>query len=224
MPCVGNHEYLDRGPWLYRSIFALPANGPAGVAPDLVYSFEVGDAFIAVLDSTLAVTDPAQARLQADWLDDRLARTRRAWKLVMFHHPVYASHASRESPALRDAWVPVFDRHHVDLVLQGHDHAYLRTYPMRGEPPRRFAGRGDGLRRLGLGRQVLRPGPARVHRGRLHGRLDLPDDRPDRAPEPPGLPVVRRRRAGAGRVRDRQTEGGPERWPAGRREEVEALE
>ena len=26
---------------------------------------------------------------------------------------------------------PVFDKHHVDLVLQGHDHAYLRTYPLR---------------------------------------------------------------------------------------------
>ena len=54
------------------------------------------------------------------------------WKFVMFHHPVYASHPKRESPALGEAWVPVFDKHHVDLVLQGHDHAYLRTYPLRG--------------------------------------------------------------------------------------------
>lgn len=131
MPCAGNHEYLDRGPWLYRANFALPANGPAGVAPDLVYQFEVGDAFVAVLDSTLAVSDPAQARLQADWLDAQLSQTRRTWKLVMFHHPLYASHPWRESPALREAWAPVLDRHHVDLVLQGHDHAYLRTYPMR---------------------------------------------------------------------------------------------
>ena len=27
--------------------------------------------------------------------------------------------------------MPIFDKHHVDLVLQGHDHAYLRTYPLR---------------------------------------------------------------------------------------------
>jgi hypothetical protein len=27
--------------------------------------------------------------------------------------------------------VPIFDKHHVDLVLQGHDHAYQRTYPLR---------------------------------------------------------------------------------------------
>jgi len=133
MPCVGNHEYLDRGPWLYRAFFSLPGNGPAGVDADLVYSFEAGDAFVAVLDSTLAVTDPAQAERQAEWLDARLTETRRTWKLVMFHHPVYASHPTRENPSLLHAWAPVFDRHHVDLVLQGHDHAYLRTYPMRAD-------------------------------------------------------------------------------------------
>jgi 3',5'-cyclic AMP phosphodiesterase CpdA len=132
MPAVGNHEYLDRGPWLFRTFFDLPANGPEGVSRDLVYSFELADAFVAVLDSTLAVSDPGAARLQAEWLDQRLASTSRRWKLVMFHHPVYASHPNRESPSLRDAWVSVFDRHHVDLVIQGHDHAYLRTYPMRG--------------------------------------------------------------------------------------------
>jgi hypothetical protein len=49
----------------------------------------------------------------------------------MFHHPVYPSHPWRDSPAMREHWVPIFDKHHVDLVLQGHDHAYQRTYPLR---------------------------------------------------------------------------------------------
>jgi acid phosphatase type 7 len=142
MPAVGNHEYLDQGPRLYRSIFDLPKNGPPGIDANLVYSFEYGNAFIAVLDSTLAVSDPALARKQAEWLDEALARTSAAWKIVMFHHPVYASHPTRENPSLRDAWVPVFDQHHVDLVLQGHDHAYLRTYPMRAH--RRVASAAEG--------------------------------------------------------------------------------
>ena len=38
--------------------------------------------------------------------------------------------------------MPVFDKHHVDLVLQGHDHAYLRTYPMRGDTPQATANEG----------------------------------------------------------------------------------
>jgi hypothetical protein len=135
LPCAGNHEYLDQGPRLYRSFFALPPNGPPGIEPGLVYHFESGSAFFAVLDSTLAVSNPGKAVLQAEWLDRALGQTRARWKFVMFHHPVYASHPHRESPSLHDHWVPIFDKHKVDMVLQGHDHAYLRTYPMRGGRP-----------------------------------------------------------------------------------------
>ncbi len=92
MPCVGNHEYLDMGPRLYRAFFELPHNGPDGIDPDLVYHFECGDAFVAVLDSTLAVSDPSQAKRQAEWLDQVLKQTRATWKFVVFHHPVYPSH------------------------------------------------------------------------------------------------------------------------------------
>jgi hypothetical protein len=130
MPCAGNHEYLDAGPRLYRSFFELPRNGPAGIESDLVYHFECGDAFFAVLDSTLATTNPLMAQIQAEWLDAVLGQTEATWKFVIFHHPVYPSHPWRDTPVLRERWVPIFDKNHVDFVLQGHDHAYLRTYPM----------------------------------------------------------------------------------------------
>ena len=131
LPCVGNHEYLDEGPRLYRSFFRPPENGPRGIDAYLVYAVEYAGAFLAVLDSTQALYDVDSARVQAEWLDRELARTRARWKIVMFHHPVHASHPSRENPPLEAAWTPVFDRRGVDLVLQGHDHAYLRTYPIR---------------------------------------------------------------------------------------------
>ncbi len=177
MPCVGNHEYLDVGPRLYRASFALPGNGPAGIDPGLVYSFEAGDACFAVLDSTLAVWDPTMARLQAEWLDRTLERTRARWRIAVFHHPVYPSHPWRDMPALREHWVPVFDRYHVDLVLQGHDHAYQRTYSLRdhrrAEAPEQgttylIAVSGDKY----VERQAARPGGEGDVR-----RLDLPDDR-----------------------------------------------
>jgi 3',5'-cyclic AMP phosphodiesterase CpdA len=75
------------------------------------------------------------ARTLADWLDAALSRTKARWKFVVFHHPIYPSHPTREQPQLAEAWVPVFDKHKVDIVFQGHDHAYLRTYPMRGGRP-----------------------------------------------------------------------------------------
>ena len=139
MPCVGNHEYLDLGPRLYRSFFALPKNGPPTIDTGLVYHFETGSALFAVLDSTLAVTSPKAARIQAEWLDAVLTASHAPWKFVMFHHPVYASHINRDNLDLQREWVPIFDKHHVDLVLQGHDHAYLRTYPMRGHQPQATA-------------------------------------------------------------------------------------
>jgi Calcineurin-like phosphoesterase/Purple acid Phosphatase, N-terminal domain len=135
MPCVGNHEYLDIGPEIYRGTFDPPHNGPAEVDSNLVYAFEYSDAFVAVLDSNLGIYDSRLAKAQADWLDEALGRTKATWKFVAFHHPVYASHVSRENPQLEAAWGPVFDKHHVDMVLQGHDHAYLRTRPMRAGKP-----------------------------------------------------------------------------------------
>ncbi|WP_435017166.1 metallophosphoesterase [Tundrisphaera sp. TA3] len=135
MPVVGNHEYLDRGPEIYRKTFDLPRNGPPGIDPNLVYAFEYSDAFVAVLDSNLAIYDASLASVQARWLDEALSRTRATWKFVSFHHPVHASHRTREYPQLGPAWSPIFEKHGVDLVLQGHDHAYLRTVPMKAGHP-----------------------------------------------------------------------------------------
>ncbi|MDG3004095.1 purple acid phosphatase family protein [Paludisphaera mucosa] len=131
MPAVGNHEYLDQGPRLYNAFFRLPQDGPPDTTAGLVYSFRYGGAFFAVLDSTAAVMSETQARKQAEWLDEALANAHADWKFVVFHHPIYPSHPTRDNPVIREHWVPVFDRHHVDMVLQGHDHAYLRTPPMR---------------------------------------------------------------------------------------------
>ena len=200
MPCVGNHEYLDMGPRLYRAFFELPRNGPSGIDPDLVYHFECGDACFAVLDSTLAVCDPDQARRQAEWLDATLKQTKASWKFVIFHHPVYPSHPWRDTPALREHWVPIFDKHHVDLVLQGHDHAYQRTYPLRAH--QRVDEPGDGTIYLiavsgdkfvdQAPRDYIEVGPTR--------RVDLSDLRHRRAIEPPDLPRLDRGRHDPRRV------------------------
>lgn len=131
MPSSGNHEYLDQGPQLFKMFFDLPRNGPKSSEADLVYSFEHGDAFFAVLDSTMAVSSTQAARAQADWLDRALSTTTATWKFVTYHHPVYASRRKRDNQPLKDHWVPIFDKHHVDIVFQGHDHTYIRTHPMR---------------------------------------------------------------------------------------------
>src|SRR5690606_36512825 len=47
--------------------------------------------------------------------------------VITLHHPIYSPAERRDNAQLRALWQPVFDRHKVDLVMQGHDHTYART-------------------------------------------------------------------------------------------------
>lgn len=136
VPVIGNHENQGGHPTLYLRQFRLMTNGPAGLEPERAYAFEYGNALFVVLDSNL------RPETQSGWLEAQLAGSRATWKFVTYHHPAYSSAPNRDNLALRDAWTPIFDRHRVDLALQGHDHAYLRTYPMKAN--QRVASPKDG--------------------------------------------------------------------------------
>jgi hypothetical protein len=129
MPVIGNHECQGGRPTLYLKFFALPENGPAGVESERVYAFEYSNALFIGLDSNLP---PGS---QAAWLEQQLACSKATWKFVIYHHPAYSSVPQRDNKKLRESWAPIFDKYHVDFALQGHDHAYLRTYPMNGHRP-----------------------------------------------------------------------------------------
>lgn len=126
VPVLGNHEYQGGQPRLYLEQFALPTNGPATIPPECAYAFEYGNALFVILDSNLP------ARPQAAWLEEKLSQTKATWKFAVYHHPAYSSGGNRDNPEVRSEWGPLFDKYHVDVALQGHDHAYLRTYPMHG--------------------------------------------------------------------------------------------
>jgi hypothetical protein len=51
----------------------------------------------------------------------------------MHHQPIWsASTRHGSSTTLQSAWQPVIDAHHIDLVLNGHDHDYEVTKPLIG--------------------------------------------------------------------------------------------
>lgn len=136
VPVIGNHECQGGAPELYLAQFTLPRNGPKGIEAERAYAFEYGNAKFIVLDSNL---DPVS---QTAWLERELANSKATWKFVSYHHPAYSSGGNRDNVRVRNLWTPIFDKYHVDLALQGHDHAYLRTYPMRGQ--QRVASPEDG--------------------------------------------------------------------------------
>lgn len=127
VPAIGNHECQAGRPELYLRLFDLPKNGPPKLEPERAYSFEYSNALFVILDSNL---DPAS---QTEWLEHQLANTKATWKFVVYHHPAYSSAIHRDNPDIRKLWGDIFDKYHVDLALQGHDHSYLRTYPMNDQ-------------------------------------------------------------------------------------------
>jgi acid phosphatase type 7 len=127
VPAIGNHECQGSGPWMYLETFDLPENGPEGIEAERAYAVRYSNALFLVLDTNLPV------HLQTDWLEDQLKNTDATWKFVVYHHPAYSSSPNRDNYMVRKQWGELFDRYHVDMALQGHDHAYLRTYPMKNE-------------------------------------------------------------------------------------------
>ena len=128
VPVIGNHEVDQGRAELYVDQLDLPRNGPEGIEPERVYAMEYGNALFVVLDSNL------EPESQVEWLDATLGASDATWKFVVYHHPLYSPRpGDRGQPEQKAAWAPVFEKHGVDLALQGDDHAYLRTYPMRGD-------------------------------------------------------------------------------------------
>ena len=56
------------------------------------------------------------------------------WIVVQMHQGAASSSATGNGSDLgiRREWLPLFDRYEVDLVLNGHDHDYERSFPVRG--------------------------------------------------------------------------------------------
>jgi hypothetical protein len=70
---------------------------------------------------------------QLAWIEKELAASGSEWKIVFFHHPLYSSGAAHGSDVqLRAVLEPIFVKHHVNLVLSGHDHFYERVKPQQG--------------------------------------------------------------------------------------------
>ncbi len=130
IPTPGNHEYAAAaggqrrlsGHW--RPQYALPENGPKGLEETCYYVDYQGVRIISLNSNE-------RQQEQAVWLDKVLSENRNRWTILTFHHPIYSAAQNRDNPAMRQAWLPVFDRHRVDLVLQGHDHTYARSKNLR---------------------------------------------------------------------------------------------
>ncbi|SHF22835.1 Purple acid Phosphatase, N-terminal domain [Mariniphaga anaerophila] len=125
MNVPGNHDNrLGLGSKMYRDMFSYPTNGPEGVPQEQTYSFVYKNTLFLMLDATSSLD------AQTGWIESQLAQTSATWKIAVFHFPPY----NWEEPYLdiQEAWLPVFDKYHVDMVFNGHIHYYMRSKPLKG--------------------------------------------------------------------------------------------
>ncbi len=135
-PVLGNHEKDSR---YYFDFFNLPGN-------ERYYSFSVGDAFFIFLDTegedyqTPRYLKTAAGReyfwanynrryfeTQKAWVEHQLTLNKDAgFVFVFFHQPLFSVKKSRVADAelRRKFWGDIFERHGVQVVMNGHDHHY----------------------------------------------------------------------------------------------------
>lgn len=136
MPLIGNHEAYAPGakfarPRLFTDQFKLPPNGPEGLLGQ-VYSFDYGDVHFVMLDTQIGEEGrfiPGMLEKQKAWLAEDLKASQKKWKLVFMHRAPYNNKTEGNS-TIQQAFVPIFDRFHADVVFTAHDHVYAHTYPM----------------------------------------------------------------------------------------------
>ena len=117
----GNHEANAVN---YYSQFAMP-----GDQENFGFSYGFARIFVAndAPENPSDLTTTTPTAMDADFTDHESAR----WKLLMHHRPMWSSGSRHGSSVeLQDAFGPIVDKHHVDLVLNGHEHQYEISKPL----------------------------------------------------------------------------------------------
>lgn len=130
---MGNHDVKGEGKDIFAKGLDLPNNGP-DIQKEYAYSFDSGEVHFIVLNSE---ADEVTMDKQAAWLREDIQKSNKKWKIVMFHKPAYHTEDGRGNMIeyTQTYFAPILEELKVDLVLEGHDHVYARTYPMsEGKP------------------------------------------------------------------------------------------
>ncbi|SDH75828.1 immunoglobulin-like domain-containing protein [Agrococcus jejuensis] len=133
----GNH---DVGSSLYSEHFAHP--NPTSLGQPITQTvgdfwYEMGGVLFLQLDANSTAYGEHEQFLRETIAAEGADAD---WVVVQFHHAIYsvANHSTSSATAeRREALAPVFSELGVDLVLQGHDHSYARSYLMEGTEPLR---------------------------------------------------------------------------------------
>ncbi len=121
---TGNHDYLkgvlQRLERRFPLVFSYFLDSKVG--DNMVYTLKYGNTQLFVLDSN---REFFYLWTQRQWLQQQLEQSTAKWKILLLHHPLY-SIKGKNNAVQRWMFDDLVRRYGVDLVLQGHEHAYAR--------------------------------------------------------------------------------------------------
>lgn len=140
----GNHDH-QMGTY-YSFHYNQPNLSPLGQTSNSNVNNNDGDYWFTygnVLFMVLNANDALDAAAHDEFMQQAVAANPNVkWKVAAWHQSAYseANHSDAESSddpimTIRKTWPKLMDKYGVDIVLQGHDHEYTRTFQMYGGVP-----------------------------------------------------------------------------------------
>ncbi len=130
MPTAGNHE--NHGEYSLDDNFILSNVPEQDTMTGVYYSFDYNNAHFIVLNSNDDEDNGFSAK-QIEWLKADAAASDAEWKFVMLHKAPYSNGSHYDDGdviEIRKQLSTLMPELDIDMVLQGHDHVYLRTDAM----------------------------------------------------------------------------------------------
>ncbi len=131
MPASGNHEEKDDNSIVNN--FILPNVPQQDTTTGVYYSYDYNNVHIAVLNTNELDENEALSQEQIQWLTNDMNNSDAQWKVVTFHKAIYSNGSHYDDGdvvAMREQLGKLMPELNIDLVLQGHDHVYLRTHSL----------------------------------------------------------------------------------------------
>ncbi len=123
----GNHEYTGDALGSNAAHFFNQPGTTDDSAP-VAYTVQYGNVFVAVFNYNSS-SDYAAA---AEWIKEEAKAAKANWKVIAMHEPPYFTNVAAGSATDTEVISSLVDEAGFDVVFSGHDHAYARTYPIKG--------------------------------------------------------------------------------------------
>ena len=129
---IGNHDCLTTS---YQNHFNVPNPFTAETNSTVAghgYYYTYGSALFIVINANNYNAADHKALVEKAVKENPNAK----WRIVVMHQDIYGSgldHSDSDGIILRNQLTPIFDANDIDVVLQGHDHTYARTYQLTSD-------------------------------------------------------------------------------------------